>query len=166
MQFYFILFFVEKNLNANHWVFDYLVLNKKRIKKMLVWLFKEKETKLETNLLILVLVNIPSHLMIDTIDELIFDIRHIQSLVVISVSHIRFYQLLCMYSWFKDIPLFIYLFIFFLYSIPFELLVFSPLWLFIYLPLSQNKNIFLFGKKDLKLWNKKSDFINIAWITS
>ena len=47
----------------------------------------------------------------------------------------------------------IYLFIyfFFLYSIPFELLVFSPLWLFIYLPLSQNKNIFLFGKKDLKL---------------
>ena len=113
MQFYFILFFVEKNLNANHWVFDYLVLNKKRIKKMLVWLFKEKETKLETNLLILVLVNIPSHLMIDTIDELIFDIRHIQSLVVISVSHIRFYQLLCMYSWFKDIPLFIYLFIFF-----------------------------------------------------
>ena len=124
MQFYFILFFVEKNLNANHWVFDYLVLNKKRIKKMLVWLFKEKETKLETNLLILVLVNIPSHLMIDTIDELIFDIRHIQSLVVISVSHIRFYQLLCMYSWFKDIPLFIYLFFFFLYSIPFELLVF------------------------------------------
>ena len=113
MQFYFILFFVEKNLNANHWVFDYLVLNKKRIKKMLVWLFKEKETKLETNLLILVLVNIPSHLMIDTIDELIFDIRHIQSLVVISVSHIRFYQLLCMYSWFKDIPLFIYLFFFF-----------------------------------------------------
>ena len=87
MQFFFSFF--EKNLDANlviDWVFDYLVLNKKRIKKMLALIVLRKGYKVRNEFSYFGSYKYTKSFddwYIRDRDELVIDIWHIQILAII-----------------------------------------------------------------------------------